>query len=369
MKFRIRFADQIVGVLIIVALLSLIFVIFMLGKSQRWFAKDYIYLASFDTATGLGANMPVQYKGFTIGNIKSFSLVKGDRPQDDKVVAEFTIYDSYIEWVKEGSLVELNVSPIGLGNQFQFHPGLGEENIPEGEEIYTVTSPQGKDYIERKMVLIPNQSDSISVIISRVNTTLEEVNKLLATINAATAGSAEGHADTSTELGRILGDVGSLLATVDGAVKGSSSGGPDTSTELGRILGDVGETLEGVKALPGSIDSLLADLDPILGNINTLVGRLSEEGLVSVALDEDALGSFDASLQSLSGILKNLEDTSAFLPAEVPQIVRLISGLEGTLKSVDELLISLKNNPLLRKGIPDQVNTESTGLNPRDISF
>jgi phospholipid/cholesterol/gamma-HCH transport system substrate-binding protein len=368
MKFRIRFADQIVGVLIIVALLSLIFVIFMLGKSQRWFAKDYTYLASFDTATGLGANMPVQYKGFTIGNIKSFSLVKGDRPQDDKVVAEFTIHDSYIGWVKEGSLVELNVSPIGLGNQFQFHPGLGEGNIPEGEEIYTVTSPQGKDYIDRNMVLIPNQSDSISVIISRVNTTLEEVNKLLATINAATAGSAEGQPDTSTELGRILGDVGSLLATVDGAVKGSPSG-PDTSTELGRILGNVGETLEGVKALPGSVDSLLADLDPILGNINTLVGRLSEEGLVSVALDEDALGSFDASLRSLSGVLKNIEDTSALLPAEAPQIVRLISGLEGTLKSVDDLLISLKNNPLLRKGIPDQVNTESTGLNPRDISF
>ena len=60
MKFKIRFADQIVGFFVIVCLVSLAFVIVMLGRSQRWFAKDYTFIKVLPSAVGLGKNMPVQ---------------------------------------------------------------------------------------------------------------------------------------------------------------------------------------------------------------------------------------------------------------------------------------------------------------------
>ncbi|GHU53548.1 hypothetical protein FACS1894200_14090 [Spirochaetia bacterium] len=120
MKFRIRYSDQIVGVLVVVALVAIIFVIIVLGAKQRWFARDYLYKTYFERGSGLSENMPVQFKGFTIGNIKSFRLT-----DLDEVEVVFSIYDTYNERVREGALVHLDVSPIGLGNVFSFYSGHG----------------------------------------------------------------------------------------------------------------------------------------------------------------------------------------------------------------------------------------------------
>ena len=124
MKFKIRFSEQIVGVFIILALVSLIFVIVMLGRSHRWFSRDAVFYTELDSVTGISKNMPVLYKGFTIGNVKSFGL--NDR---DSVSIYFSIYAEHRERVKQGSLVEIVTSPIGLGNQFILHPGKGEDLV------------------------------------------------------------------------------------------------------------------------------------------------------------------------------------------------------------------------------------------------
>ena len=102
MRFRVRFADQIVGILAVAALLGVIVVIFALGSNQRWFARDYRYKAYFESAIGLSANMPVLYKGFTIGNVKNIHLT-----ESDTVEVTIAIFDNYADRVREGSLVAL----------------------------------------------------------------------------------------------------------------------------------------------------------------------------------------------------------------------------------------------------------------------
>jgi phospholipid/cholesterol/gamma-HCH transport system substrate-binding protein len=109
MTFTIRFADQIVGFLIILGLGALVFVVFMLGSNQRWFSRDYQYKSYFSSASGLGNNMAVLYKGFTIGHVKSFDLAG-----DDRVEVWFTVFDTYVSRVRHGSAVEVIQSPIGL---------------------------------------------------------------------------------------------------------------------------------------------------------------------------------------------------------------------------------------------------------------
>ena len=121
MKFKIRFADQIVGFFIVLSLVSLAFVIVMLGKSQRWFVKDVSFSTILQSAGGLSKNMAVQYRGFTIGNIKNFYL-----NDNDEVEVIFSIYKEYKDKVKKGSIVEMMISPVGLGNQFLFHAGRGD---------------------------------------------------------------------------------------------------------------------------------------------------------------------------------------------------------------------------------------------------
>jgi phospholipid/cholesterol/gamma-HCH transport system substrate-binding protein len=318
-KFSIRFADKIVGTLVILALVILVAVIFMLGKNQRWFAKDYQYKTYFNSASGLSANMAVQYKGFTIGHVKKITL-----SEDDNVEVTFTIFDEHNHRVREGSLVELNASPIGLGNSFLFYPGKGIEQLPEGSVIPEVNSPLARLLIAAGMVDRPESSDTINNIINQVTS-------LLDTINVSLAGS--GGAD-DLALGQIIINVGRATAA----------------------LGDV--------AL-----SLSSQLNPILGNLDSVTGKLSDpSGTVMSILDSEnsVYSDLSASLDSVSAILDNMEKTSNLFPSQLPS---LLADLNAALRSAQDVLIALTNNPLLRRGVPERTESGPAGANPRNLDF
>ncbi|GHV61322.1 hypothetical protein AGMMS49587_05130 [Spirochaetia bacterium] len=344
MKFTIRFSDKIVGALIILALGALVFVVFMLGSSQRWFSRDYKFVTYFDSATGLGKNMALQYKGFTIGRLKSFDLT-----QDDRVEVNFIVFDTYISRVTEGSMVDLEVSPIGLGNHFLFYPGLGLEPLAEGALVPSVSSYEGQALLTDGLGFIPKQDDSISLIISRVNTLLENVNNVVVELEGAFAGSE------ATSLGRTLGGVEKSVAGVEKVVADVhvvTSTLPDTITD--------------------ALDTILGDLRPILANLQTISADIANpDGAVAAILDADGAvyTNLVSSLEAVSGTLRNLEKTTDFIPAQLPQVAAMISEVRTVLDSMDKVLVALTNNPLLKKGVPGRVETQPTGTSLRDINF
>jgi phospholipid/cholesterol/gamma-HCH transport system substrate-binding protein len=344
MKFTVRFADQIVGIFIILAMAVLIFVIFMLGRSQRWFSRDYQFKTYFPSASGLSEHMPVQYRGFTIGHVKSFDL-----SGDDTVEVRFYIFDTYISRVREGSLVEIIVSPIGLGNQFLFHPGLGVDQIAEDGLIPSVTSAEGKAIAARGLAQVPVHDDSISLILSRLSSTLDSAND-------------------------ALGDVSRIASQVEEALEGNDQ------TAIGRIVRNTEQSIAGIEnmteELPlivnDSLVSIIDDIRPIIANLDELSAKLNApDGSVSLLLrsDGEVYTNIVSALQAVSGTMDNLEKTSAFLPAQLPQLAVLISDFRNTLKSAEDVLIALSNNPLLKNGIPERLETRSGGTSPRDISF
>ncbi|MDR3191492.1 MAG: MlaD family protein [Treponema sp.] len=352
MRLTIRFADQIVGLFVIIALGALVFVIFMLGSNQRWFAKDYNFVSYFDSAAGLSNNMAVQYKGFTIGRVKSFDLTG-----DDRVEVHFYIFDTYISRVRSGSLVEMVVGPIPvLGNQFLFHPGRGEETLAEGGLIPNVNSPEGRELQKSGLAAIPLRDDSISLILGRAGSLLENVNRILNQVEDAFAGTGE------TVLGRTLEEVEKTVAGVQEITAGIPGVLDSTS---GSITGNL-------ESITASLNGVLADLQPILNNLESFSEMLvSPEGTVSSVLDSQGpvYANLVSSLESVSETLKNLERTSAYLPLQMPQIAATVNELRTALEKAQDVLTALTNNPLLRKGIPPRVETEPTGTSLRDIEF
>jgi phospholipid/cholesterol/gamma-HCH transport system substrate-binding protein len=341
MKFRIRFADQIVGFLIIVALGILIFSIFMVGKRHRWFAKDQTYRTHFESASGLSTNMPVQYKGFTIGNVKSFDLT-----DDDKVEVSFTIYDTYLDRVREGSLVEIRINPIGIGgSQFLFHPGMNQTPL-EGDFIPNVNSDEGRDALEKGLVVIPVHDDSITVIITRVNTMLQNINGVVTQLRDAFRGT-----DTKTSLGRAV------------------SGLEDTARGASALV----ETAEGaIKPVLGNIEQLTGDIRSVIRDLKTVTTELSNpDSLVLTTLDTDGpiYTNLERSLKSLSGTLESVEATAGAFPAQMSQVAALISDLRSALEAAEDVIIAMRNNPLLKKGIPNRVQPGTGGTSPRDVAF
>jgi phospholipid/cholesterol/gamma-HCH transport system substrate-binding protein len=331
-----------------------IFAIFMLGSKHRWFAMDGIYRTYFDSASGLSTNMPVQYKGFTIGNVKTFDL-----NAEDLVEVRFTIYDTYLDRVREGSLVELRSSPIGLGgSQLIFYPGLGEVQT-EGDIIYNVNSDEGKLLLERGLAFVPNQDDSITIIINRVNTLLGNTNGMVTQLRNAFRGADTSGRPDDTALGRTV-------AGAEGAVKDASSLLRNVDGALEPIMGDVDELIV-------EINGILLQAQSLLGDLKVVTTELANpDSLVLTALNTDGViyTNIEKSLSALAGTLGSIEATAAYLPAQVmPQVTGLITQVRETLVSVDDVLTGLRNNPLLKNGIPEKVPRGTGGTSPRDVAF
>ncbi|MDR2767824.1 MAG: MlaD family protein [Treponema sp.] len=302
MKFKIRFVDQIVGLLIVTALASLIVVIFFLGRAQRWFSRDYYYRTYAASGSGLNENMPVIYKGFTIGTVKKVDLTAAN-----EVEVIFTIQDKYNDRARFGSVVEILVSPLaGLGgSQFNFYPGLGE-GLKENDVIPMVDSAEGKDLAARGLAYIPPRDDTITILIAKANLLLDDLHTMLESVNTG------------------------------------------SGTPLGETMTNIRKSTE--------------DLIPVVGNIKKMTGDLSAE-LPVVA------GDLEASLADLSLILNHVEETTSYLPDQMPQIISMISELRSSILAAEDVLIALRNNPLLRNGIPEHAETDVSGTNPRNISF
>ena len=315
MKFKIRYADQIVGFLSLGAVLALVFALVILGSKQRWFARDYNFLTYFETSSGLSVGMPLQYKGFTIGKIKSISLMA-----DDTVEVRFFVYDTYYERAKEGSVIELIVNPIGLGNQFLLHPGNGKSIAKEGSIIPRLDSAEGIARVNAGFVTIPKRDDTIANLMAQINPLLTNLNTTLSQVNGAFDGLGTGPlANSMTSLERILSDV-----------------------------------------------------NVITGNLETLSAGLSDaNGLIPRLIDSDGkiFDSIEASLSSVEGTLSNLEHLSTLLKGQTPDIARLIQDLHIAVVKGQDVLEGLKNNPLLKGGIPERVQTDSTGTTTRAIEF
>ena len=333
MKFSIRFADQIVGVLVILALAILVVVIFMLGRTQRWFSHDYQYVTYFNSASGLSPNMAVQYKGFKVGYVKKFTL-----ENDDSVKVIFTIFEENSHKVREGSVVELQASPIGLGNAFLFYPGNGKTELPEGSIIPEISSLQAKQMISSGLASAPEANDSINNIINQVNMLLETINVSLAGSNGA----------DELALGQIIGGINNTVKTVSGDVE--------------PIMSDVRKV----------VTELTEQLAPVIANLETLSVKIaSPDGAIMSMLDAKGpvFTNIAEVLDSISGTMKSVEKTVEFIPSQLPQIAILLSNLHSALTEAEKLIIALNNNPLLKGGVPVPSETGPGAGTPRDLDF
>jgi phospholipid/cholesterol/gamma-HCH transport system substrate-binding protein len=280
--------------------------------------------------------------------VKSFDLTA-----DDKVEVSFTIYDTYLDRVREGSLVEMRVSPIGIGGgQFLLHPGLLPTPL-EGNFIPTVNSDEGREYLEQGLVIISGQDDSITVIISRVNTLLQNINSVALQLRDAFRGT-----DTKTTLGRTV-------AELEETVRGASSLMENVDAGLKPSLKNAEQITEAIARIAAQAESVVADLKIVAAELanpdNVALRILDPEGPVYTNLEK--------SLNAVSGTLESLELAADSLPARMSQVEMLILDLQGALAAAEDVIIALRNNPLLKNGIPDRVRPGTGGTSPRDISF
>jgi len=303
MKFKIKYADQIVGILSLIAIAALIFIVFLIGSTQKWFIPKHNYYTIISSAS-ITEGKAIQYKGFEIGKVKTVSLT-----EDDKVRVDFYISDEYINKVTENSIIEISVSPIGLGSSIVFYPGNSETLMDEESFIPEKSSPAAKALIKGCKVYVAEQTDSINTIISSATSLLGDLDDLIKQINLALEG------NNNTELSRTLLELNNILANV----------------------ADITNTAEG------------------------LVPKLLE--------DDSSRGSIGNMLMTLNAALSDVNGITTNFNGEMSNISMLIAQLQQVLKEAQSVLEGLKNNPLIKNGVSARPEKESATPKLREDNF
>jgi phospholipid/cholesterol/gamma-HCH transport system substrate-binding protein len=341
MKFRIRFAHQIVGIFVLLAILGIAALLILLGMNQRWFAKNYYFWSTFTSAAGLSVGMPIRLKGFEIGKINAISLT-----QDNMVEIEFYVIDTYYDKVLPNSVLELSSNPLGLGGgMLFFHPGKGPaEPLPEYSYIPSMDLEAGRALVREGLVDRPTGEDPIGSAIASLGPVLEEVKETLLVVKE-------------------------LAATLESELKGESSG------PLSVVLNDLTETTE-------KINGVLDDLDRVAANVATLTGGMTDptglakklldpKGSVATFLDDDnrLYDDISQAVADLRDIVAQLSEFTRFINSTQPQISGILEKGRDALDQGTDVLEAVKNNPLLRRGIPEPLEQPTTFRSFRDEDF
>ena len=337
MKFKIKYADQIVGALSIIALAVLIFLTFFILSTQKWFVKKHYFYAKVASANSVNEGMALQYKGFGIGKVKKIAL-----DDDDSVIVHFYVLDEYIDRVTEGSIIELSVSPIGLGSSLIFYQGAGRGIIEDGSYIPEKATAEAKELIKQGKVIIPEQNDTLNTIVASATNLVNHIDELVQEITEVLAGNEQ------MPLAKTINEINTILKKVSALLSG------DNSIPIATIINDLGNTVD-------SLNGILANIDALTSNPQGLVPKLLET--------EESKGTFDKLYAAIDTTIQDLNGISGSLDSEMPQVSILMAQVQTLLKQVQDVMTGLKNNPLLKNGVPERFEQQSATPKLREESF
>lgn len=351
MKFKIKYADQIVGLFVIIAIVSISVLLIFMGINQRWFAKNYYYHTRFLSADGLKIGMGIKLKGFQIGQIDKIRL-----SDKNDVEVDFYIYSEYIDKILPNTIIQKATNPVGIGSDLLIHPGLGPgDPLPENSFIPSYNLPEARELINSGVVDIPQGDNTITRILGQVDPLLFKINLLLDTVTELSA------TVNSTIKGEDKGPTGKIVRNVEGITA-------ELNTILAETSGRIAVLLENLENMSGNFSMMSDHLADPTGIVPKLVGP---DGSVAALLNDDRklYDQIYGIIESLNKTMAELNKFTVYLNQSTPQLTGILEESRGALKEGTAVLEGLKNNPLLKKGITTQREQPDTLQGKREEDF
>ncbi len=354
MRFQIRFVNQLVGIFVIGGVILAAGAIVLLGTRQGWFEARHPFNTELESARGLTVGMPIEFRGFDVGRVTGYEL-----NAENTVDVDFVIFDRFVDIVTEGSLVEFSSNPL-FGGSMVLHPGHDSaEQLAAGSMLPEWSSELGQSIRERELVRRSEPPDAISRLLHDINPVLNRVEAVL----------------VSTD--RILG-------TVDGTLTGDLDAGPLAEAFEGsnRLIEEAGRRLAETESLLAETEALLASIRPMVEDASAFTAELRRpEGIIprligphgSLATlfdDDDRLFTqVEAMLISLNDTMEELNELTRYFGRQAPQLAGLLEEGRDALAVGQDVLIGLRNNPLLRRGIPERPEPQGGFESLREAEF
>jgi len=364
MKFRIKYAQQVVGLFLLAGALALVVVLVFMGANQRWFARNYVFFSRFSSAEGITTGMSIRLKGFEIGKVTGVELnnLNGVR-------VEVAIFEDYYHKIRPDSVLDLAVSPLGIGGgSMNLLPALNM--LPPMEERSFLPSSEstlGKALLAQGLVEKPMGNEAIAGIISEIQPTLAEIRataagatRFLGNFNNAVEGKQSNEISTLVKsLNRSLNTVDQVLATTSANPSGLLS--PANQASISSMLTSMARLASQMEDPKGLVPKLLdpqGSLKTLLDDKNQLFNELS-----------DLLKQANGTLAQVTSTVADLKGLTNYLTSSTPEFSGLLQDTQNTIKKAGDVMEGLSNNPLLKGGIPEKKAQTSTIQGQRDESF
>ncbi|MFH1984212.1 MAG: MlaD family protein [Pseudomonadota bacterium] len=338
--------EKIVGLFGILIAILLLATTIVIGRGKDWFRPSMTFYASFTEGYNLEVNTPVKLYNTDIGKVKQIELV------GEKVTVELRIFKEFADRMREGSVATVE-SPTLIGSEFvSIKPGpLDAPPLMDGALILT------------------KAKKSLSDIMAEF-----EVEKTAKMVVEA----IQGIAETAQQLRRPEGPLMTSLAHIEGATRhlemitGELQAGSGTAGSLLKSrelleavlakvdrLGDIlDELMVAARKVPPTMDMVQENLVTIKG-----VGLKTSDGLDRL---NRILVEIDITVGHLRNTLKNVETGSYDIPDIMRTTEEGIQELREGLESADQIMESIKQNPLIRSNLPEQPAPSATdaGIRP-----
>ncbi len=159
----------IAGIFVSVSAFIGMFFIFALGKESNMFEKKVNIYTEVSNAKNLKLGAAVQLKGITIGKVEEMTFI-----QVDKIKIKMLIVDSYLNWIKKDSYIDLKTQGM-LGDKFVEILGGKDEspNINAGDTINFENSFEVTEFINKSDALLVKSTE----VLTRLDTFLADINK------------------------------------------------------------------------------------------------------------------------------------------------------------------------------------------------
>jgi phospholipid/cholesterol/gamma-HCH transport system substrate-binding protein len=300
MNFKFKHTDRIVGLFILISLFLFFLSIFLIVFNQNIFTKKIYFKTQFQDADGLKINKDIMFKGFKIGRIKNFNL-----NNDNLVNVDFYIYSKYKDKVKLHSVINKSSNPL-TGSTILLLPSIKTNEI-EKEHSFIPSMDSKEGQMLAALGEIEKKADSITNIINNIDTFLASLNK--------------------------------------------DNNASDNS--IARILVNSADIVESIRGQMNTINGIFANLKVLSNNIK------NPDGLAQRILDPGS-DSIKNSLDNLEIIMQELSTFSKFLNSQSDQIESILVEGKNTMQDAQDVIESIKSNPLIRGGLPSNKKDTTT---------
>ncbi|MBI9098965.1 MAG: MCE family protein [Spirochaetaceae bacterium] len=348
MNFKFRFADQIVGLFVLTSVVLICVALILIGINKRWLRDDLIYSSRFISAKGMRVGMSVTLKGFKIGELKTFNL------NDENLVdVTFVIYEEYLNKIVQDSVIEVQVSPIGLGSSMLFFPGIEEgKPLPEGSMIFSTHFVEGRKLVKEGKVDKGNSGDPIDTVLKDADEMILSLNSVLIDIDEILLGYNPG------PIGEILIGIETMMPEINGIIGNVNS---STLPKIDRSLSDINKVTRSIAILSRELESIEGIISQVLDPESSIATFLNDDKV----LFAEVFGILDEIHKSMIQV----RELTEYFNGLSPEITALVEGTGSAIEEVEKVLQGIKNNPLLRGGIEEEKQQDTVSSSMRDGEF